>query len=217
MTLDRRQVNLACSQLTCREVTRWLFSSSPEVCPHLCSGPRRDWKQTGSEWDSCWSGGCGGVGNLTSGSSGSTWSAELSACGCNLGRGCRFLWKGEKKCNGVLKKQNKKSKAFWRVCVISYAAARSTMVEISFVPSSNRVEMASLNHNLMSVTTWWCDGSKYICVYKISNGWCWVQPKPGHFCFCLCAASPQVRQSAPRRKRVKSATSCLKKDPESIF
>lgn len=52
------------------------------------------------------------------------------------------------------KNKPKKSKALLRVCVVSYAAARSTMVEISFMPSSNRVEMASLNHNLMSVTTW---------------------------------------------------------------
>lgn len=94
-----------------------------------------------------------------------------------------------------------KSKALWRVCVVSYAAARSTMVEISFTPSSNRVEIASLNHNLMSVTTWWCDGSKHACVYKISNGWCWVQRKPGHFCSCLCAAFLQVRRSAPRKKK----------------
>lgn len=35
----------------------------------------------------------GGADAFTSGSSGSIWLAELSACGCNLERGCRFLWK----------------------------------------------------------------------------------------------------------------------------
>lgn len=29
--------------------------------------------------------------------------------------------------------------------------------------------------------------------------------QPGHFCFCLCAASPQVGRSAPGRKRIKMA------------
>lgn len=36
----------------------------------------------------------------------------------------------------------------------SHAAARSTMVDISCRALSVRVVMASLSHNLMSVTTW---------------------------------------------------------------
>lgn len=49
-----------------------------------------------------------------------------------------------------------KSKACVRVhhVCLSHAAARSTMIDISRVPSSARVEMASRSHSLMSVTTW---------------------------------------------------------------
>lgn len=52
-------------------------------------------------------------------------------------------------------KENKITLTCCVQCVcFAYAAARSTMVDISFTPSSSRVEIASLNHSLMSVTTW---------------------------------------------------------------
>lgn len=81
-----------CSQRTCREVRRWLFSWSPEVDPHLYTEQQRDCEKRSTR--------CTWITHhlmrmeagdmhrrVTSESSGSTWSAEPSACGCSPEKG----------------------------------------------------------------------------------------------------------------------------------
>lgn len=96
---------------------------------------------------------------FTSRPSGSIGSAEPFACGCSLETARQFLWAQKKTRESRWEKSSVRSQFCMCVhacaCVcVSHIAARSTMVDISCRASSVRVEMASRNHSLMSVTTW---------------------------------------------------------------
>lgn len=152
-----------CSQRTCREVRRWLFSWSPEVDPHLYTEQQHDCEKRSTR--------CTWITHhlmrtevgdmhrrVTSESSGSTWSAELSACGCSPEKGRQSPCGAERSNSAwpLLKSTVTSENVCFDLLVwhLSYAAARSTMEDISCRALSVRVVMASRSHSLMSVTTW---------------------------------------------------------------